>query len=310
MNGQIHLFDLANPSKPARFVPTTARGEVIAGRREGHLHQSRITQIGFVGARHTAIVSSDEYGLAFYHSLGKVLFVEATDVLRILGKYPEETTTEVASKSSGNDSPPSTIRGGTSIRKRFRQSPNILAMAPLPLGTIPHPTDTYNIVAIITPFKLVIVALKPSAKTWYRKRRRTDPFISDENNTYLSPIACMAWFPSVIVKNEEPANKQPQNTLPTLAYTWASTVRLLTVEQDLPAHLAKTQTRGGPHEQSRLLFTETRSWQTAEDIQAVQWLSHHVKCFLWDLLIFTDALVANTPVNEYIYGSMGYPRWL
>jgi hypothetical protein len=160
-----------------------------------------------------------------------------------------------------------------------------MAMEPLPLGTIPHPTDSYNIVAIITPVKLVIVALKPSAKTWYRQRRRIDPFSSNANDQSLSSAACMAWFPSVTVKNEDPNIKTPQTTLPTLAYTWGSTVRLLTVEQNLPAHLVKAQKPGTPHEQGRLFFKETRSWQTSEDIEAVQWLSHHVCNILLFLIL-------------------------
>ncbi|KAF9037914.1 Golgi CORVET complex core vacuolar protein 8-domain-containing protein [Rhodocollybia butyracea] len=46
-------------------------------RKEGHVQGSRIINIGFVAEGHTALISADESGLAFYHSLGKVLFVEA-----------------------------------------------------------------------------------------------------------------------------------------------------------------------------------------------------------------------------------------
>ncbi|EEB95823.1 hypothetical protein MPER_05150 [Moniliophthora perniciosa FA553] len=86
--GHIQLFDLRNPQSPARFVPPTTINIVASGRKEGHIEGSRIVSIGFVAARHTALVSADEHGLSFYHSLGKVLFVEAPDILRILGKYP------------------------------------------------------------------------------------------------------------------------------------------------------------------------------------------------------------------------------
>lgn len=87
--GHIQLFDVQNPKAPARFVPPTTLAVVASGREEGHLVDSRIVSVGFIAGRHTALVSADDSGLAFYHSLGKVLFVEATDTLRILGKYPD-----------------------------------------------------------------------------------------------------------------------------------------------------------------------------------------------------------------------------
>ncbi|GAA5820930.1 hypothetical protein JCM3770_002634 [Rhodotorula araucariae] len=86
--GHIHLYALVKPSQPARSVPPVALQQVLAGRKEGHLVGSKILHLGFVGARHTAIVSSDDKGLAFYHSLGKVLMLASTDIIRMLGQYP------------------------------------------------------------------------------------------------------------------------------------------------------------------------------------------------------------------------------
>ncbi|KDQ57490.1 hypothetical protein JAAARDRAFT_130684, partial [Jaapia argillacea MUCL 33604] len=93
ITGHIQLFDLNNPLNPARSVAPTSLAAVLAGRQEGHIYGSRIVAISFVAGRHTGIVSADEHGLAFYHSLGKILFVDASDVLRILGKYPEDDPT-------------------------------------------------------------------------------------------------------------------------------------------------------------------------------------------------------------------------
>ncbi|KAF9065515.1 Golgi CORVET complex core vacuolar protein 8-domain-containing protein [Rhodocollybia butyracea] len=77
------LYDLKVPQTPARIVATTTLAIVSSGRKEGHVQGSRIINIGFVAEGHTALISADESGLAFYHSLGKVLFVEAPDILRI-----------------------------------------------------------------------------------------------------------------------------------------------------------------------------------------------------------------------------------
>ncbi|KAG8970332.1 Vacuolar protein sorting-associated protein 8 [Tulasnella sp. 419] len=236
--GHINLFDLSHPQIPARSVPTTTLAAVTAGRKEGHLYGSHITALGFVGARHTAIVSADDNGLAFYHSLGKVLFVEANDVLRILGKYPDEepvlpakeATIPVKSpellntdlSSSGHTSKRSPVALGmdeerpilnqpiTSSSKRPSQKRSgaaILAMAPLPLGTSPHPTDTYNLIALLTPIKLVVVGLKPSPRMWLRRMRNdqggsaaSDHESRGKNGEWQHPSkwkGCLAWYPSV-----------------------------------------------------------------------------------------------------------------
>ena len=109
---------------PARFVPPTTLAAVGSGRKEGHLEGSRIVNIGFVAGQHTAIVTADQMGLAFYHSLSKALFFEASDVLRILRKYPNEETV---------------VPGQAPFhRRRARHTNTILAMAPLPLGTVPN----------------------------------------------------------------------------------------------------------------------------------------------------------------------------
>lgn len=283
MDGQMHLFNLADPSKPVRTVPTLPRAAVLSGRREGHLHRSRITHIAFVGARHTAVVSSDEHGLVFYHSLGKVLFVEATDVLRLLGKYPEEAQAAVQSPKPGDQSPRSTIRGDGRKLRWIRQSPNILAMAPLPLGAIPNATDAYNIIAILTPLKLVIVALKPVAKTWLRKRRVEDRFASLKE-TRVSVAGCLSWYPAVTIKDEDTPGGA-KNTVPTLVYTWGKAVTVLTVREELDERLVKSQKRGIPHEQAKLEFQQIGSWTAGGEIKAVEWLNAHQVLLLLDASI-------------------------
>ncbi|KAF6762996.1 lateendosome to vacuole transport-family protein [Ephemerocybe angulata] len=180
--GHIQLFDLKKPQAPIRSVPPTTLGVVATGRKEGHIHGSRIVSMGFIAGRHTALVSADENGLAFYHSLGKMLFVEASDILRILGQYPE--IPPVASPKSAPPPPPTQKR-----KVRY----TVLSMAPLPLGPAPHPTDAYDVVALLTPTKLVVVGLRPTPKTWFKC-----PRLPDEGHLARSQMkGTMAWFPSV-----------------------------------------------------------------------------------------------------------------
>ncbi|CEH14166.1 Vacuolar assembly/sorting protein VPS8 [Ceraceosorus bombacis] len=154
-SGHLMLYDLARPTLLARHVSPVQAGDVFSGRKEGHLVNSRILHLSFVGTRHTAIVSADEHGLAFYHSLGKILGVSSNDTLRMLGRYPEARMT----KSLGPDA----SQGPVNPRS------TILGMSALPLGPISHFADQFSFVALVTSSKLVVVSLKPTARTWYRR---------------------------------------------------------------------------------------------------------------------------------------------
>ncbi|CAL1707277.1 unnamed protein product [Somion occarium] len=265
--GHIQLFELSRPKTSARFVAPTSLAAVAAGTQEGHLLGSRINSIGFVAGRHTAIVSADETGLAFYHSLGKVLFVEASDVLRILGKYPDEDPHELL----GHAMP---FR-----KRRMRKANTILSMSPLPLGTSPHPTDAYNLIALLTPVKLVIVGLKPSPKTWYRRHREAD----DEPRSSSRYKGSLAWFPSVIPGapiDSHAAKKQngstpPALTSPMLVYSWGNTVNLIRVSETKVRQKSRNARTGKvvDVEVGRITFEEVGRWTTETDVLVIQWLN-------------------------------------
>ncbi|KAI0750478.1 hypothetical protein C8Q74DRAFT_371122 [Fomes fomentarius] len=89
--GFVQLYELRSSKVAAHVVPPTT---LASGRQEGRLAGSRIVSIGFIAGQHTALVSVDHSGLAFYHSLGKVFFVDGTDIFRVLGKYPDEDVPE------------------------------------------------------------------------------------------------------------------------------------------------------------------------------------------------------------------------
>ena len=280
ITGHIQLFDLNKPHVPARFVPPTTPAAVASGRKEGHLQGSRIVDLGFVAGRHTAIVSADHTGLAFYHSLGKALFFEASDVLRILGKYPNEEHI---------------VPGQPPVhRRRVRRTNTILAMAPLPLGTVPHATDAYNVTALLTAAKLVIVGLKPSPKTWYRRHRDED----EEQMGKAKFRAAMAWFPSIIpnassADRTKPApgkengakggNTQPSPppTTPMLLYSWGPTLHLLLVSELKTREKFKNERTGKETtaEVGRLVFEEKARWRAGDNVLAVQWLNVKVGSF-------------------------------
>ncbi|KAH8107891.1 Golgi CORVET complex core vacuolar protein 8-domain-containing protein [Cristinia sonorae] len=274
--GYIQLYNLKNPKSPARFVAPTSMAAVASGRQEGHLLGSRIVSIGFVAGRHTAVVSADETGLAFYHSLGKVLFVEASDILRILGKYPDDTMPDtVPTPTMALPTP----YQHTFRRRKQRKVNTILSMAPLPLGTLAHPTDTYNLIALLTPVKLVIVGLRPTPRTWYRQHRESEDDVPAKSRFKGS----LAWFPSVAASEKEelnPASHKQNGTssqplAPVLAYSWGNTLRLIRVFETRVTEKVKNPKNGkiSTVESGRIVFEEGGHWNTEGDILLLQWLN-------------------------------------
>ncbi|WWC97691.1 hypothetical protein V866_004575 [Kwoniella sp. B9012] len=196
-------YILPNEGSVALTLP-----QVLSGRREGHLQNSRILHIGFVGARHTSIVSGDEHGRAFWWSLGKVIGVESNDVVRMLGSYPDP-------------------------EKPLKRPTTLFAALPLPLSDQLRPVDSLNLSALLTPAKVVIVGLKPTPKTWYRKMR------DNLGGEYGGSIGCAVWSP--LAKE------------PILAYAWGRSIRLLYIHGKDPE------------------FEEGKTFETSEPVRAMQW---------------------------------------
>lgn len=282
MTGHIHLYDLKKPNSPFRSVPPVTLSAVSSGRKEGHLEGSCIVSIGFIAGRHTAIVSADEKGLAFFHSLGKLLFVEAPDILRILGRYPDSSL----SLKPPARHPPSLVQNDG-----LKQGPNvranrytILAMAPLPLGT-PNPTDAYDLVAMLTPTKLVVVGLRPTPKTWFKFPR--DP---SEGTSRFGCKGVLAWFPSISPTSSRSseasqAGKQKgwpseSSVAPMLAFTWATSLRLVRVlESKIMGPAKNIKSRGTEMEVGTIGYELMRKWVMEDDIISVQWLNVNVGSF-------------------------------
>lgn len=278
--GYINLFEISRPHTAARVVIPTTLTVVASGRKEGHIEGSKITGIEFIGSRHTAITSMDESGLVFYHSLGKILFVEATDTLRILGKY--------------SDTSPAVPKNRAHVTKdneagmahhNVRKSSVILAMASLPPGPVLHPTENYAVIALLTPSKLVIVGLKPAPRTWYRKHRTEINGPSIESSKWRG---CLAWFPSMdattiaadgsIVsnsENRESTRKRASYTQPILAYSWDRCIFLMQVMEKGVEERTNDPAVASVHA-GTLEFKELANWSTDMDYLSLQWFNAYV----------------------------------
>ncbi|KAG9126651.1 Vacuolar protein sorting-associated protein 8 [Ceratobasidium sp. 392] len=311
--GHIFLYDLSRSQTPVRSVVPVVLKAVLAGRKEGHLIGTPVTHVGFVGARHTAIVSADSSGLAFYHSLGKVLFVEASDVVRILGRYPGPGEGPIGPAAEAPLQPDLKGKGKAVDRHAGGNTvtTGILAMAALPLGTAPHSTDAYHIQALITPAKMIVVGLKPTAKTWLR---RHNP--NQDQSTKNEPL--LAWFPAFASSDD--SNKQANRKSgkekpmpvapPVLVYTWGYTLYFLRVKEERVTQRVRDEKNGKVQsvEVGVLAFEELGTIGLGANgaAKAIQWLN------VQQLLVVTRSalLVYDVQSREQLEQFELDPVWL
>lgn len=273
-SGNIYLYDLSSPNKPARTTLALTLAQVLSGRKEGHLQGTRINHIGFVGKRHTSIVSADEEGRAFWFSLGRVMGVDSNDVVRMLGSYPERER-ERERVERPLDSPQPDGQGGSapsSVRSQpSKKATTLFAALPLPLGTSPHSTDEFHISALLTPVKLIVVGMKPSAKTWFRKMRDT------AGGQYGGYVGCATWLKSGEVTPGTPVSPPSD---PVLAYSWGTSLRFLRVRVAVTQSPERKPTDGKSEKNAAPVstpeFIEGRRWEAPNPIQSLHWFDQDV----------------------------------
>lgn len=250
--GNIYLYEISSSTTPTQLIKPTRTTlaltlkQVLSGRKEGHLQGSRILHIGFVGKRHTSIVSGDEDGRAFWWSLGKVVGVESNDVVRMLGSYPEPGTSPSPGRSNYPSKKPTTL----------------FAALPLPLGVRGHGTDGFDLSVLVTPVKLVVVGMKPSARTWFRKMRDMT------GGEMGGVVGCAAWLRAGEVECEEGEDVSD----PVLAYSWGTCVRFLRVK--IVSVEIEGSSKSVMEEQPE--FVEGRRYDAPGPIRALQWYDQNV----------------------------------
>ncbi|KAI9264371.1 Golgi CORVET complex core vacuolar protein 8-domain-containing protein [Phascolomyces articulosus] len=200
--GYIVVWDINKPSNPVRVIDPIPASQATKSlnaqqqhqqntlRKEGHVKGAAILHIGFVGVKKTEIVSGDDQGMSFYHVLYKVVMVNAVDTTRILGRY--QNLYFPGLMENGNDS-------NNSMLPKPRRPSTVFAMQPLPLGQVAHPAENFGLIALLTPYKMIIVGLKPTPQTQYK---------------YLKPKSAPAITTSSIVENgnhQEAESRQPSS---------------------------------------------------------------------------------------------------
>lgn len=208
----------------------------------GHVEGVSVLHLGFLGTRHTALVSGDNRGMAFSHlatrGLGVVRRIVKTT--RILGRYPLDIA------PAG----------------RLRKPSSVLAFSPLPLGNSPQATDSMGLVALLTPNLLVIVSTTPIAQTQHKaakpKEVATDSALS----------GCLAWYPFMKPKQAS-SNLGSRHLNAKLVYAWSNVLTLLELSVGESEDL-------DPNRPPLLDFRPRSRFRCDEAIVAVQWVGRQV----------------------------------
>ncbi|KAH6637875.1 Golgi CORVET complex core vacuolar protein 8-domain-containing protein [Boeremia exigua] len=281
--GHIFTWELAKPAKPFLHIPPLDRASLDDRKLDGHVSGVAILHLGFLGTRHTALVSADDGGMAFSHLATRGLGALARNVkiTRILGRYP------LTAKS----------------HEKPRKPSSVLAFAPLPLGNVEQPTDVMGLTALLTPYLLVIVSTTPVAQTQHKAPRPKEVAL------HSAMSGCLAWFPAVKLKHAtgDPARAVSKAKL---VYCWSNVLTIL----DVTSFVAPPTEKEKPTE---LQFKPRSRWKADEAIVAVQWLSRSVLGVLTisqRLLILEDTTLRTTDsfdlLQKHIYHSDLFSRQL
>ncbi|XXH05533.1 hypothetical protein Hte_011963 [Hypoxylon texense] len=272
-SGNIFTWDTGRASRPFLHIPPLDSSQLPNRTTDGHMPNVSITHLGFLGTRHTALVSADDHGMAFSHlaTRGTGALGRTVKTVRILGRYPDAPP-----PSSGKPLKPSTV----------------LAFSPLPLGNVERATDSMGLTAMLTPYLLVIVSTTPVAQTQHKSARPKDV------TPHSAMTGCLAWFPAVKLKVPDPSTGSTMSKVK-LVYCWSNVLTVLDVDE-IP-----TESKDKP---PMLKFKARSRWKCEEAIVAVQWLSRSVLTVLTitqRLIVLEDRSMRMTEafdlIGKYIY---------
>ena len=252
--GHIFTWEIARSARPFLHIPPINTSQPQARKADGHMSGVAILHIGFLGYRHTALVSADDRGMAFSHlaTRGMGAVGRTVRTTRVLGRYPDVIS-----------------RGPKS-----RKASSVMAFSPLPLGNVEQGTDDLGLVAMMTPYLLVIVSTTPIAQTQHKSARPKEVAAHGAMSTAL------AWFPAIKLKGETAEVSKTK-----LVYCWSNVLTVLEVAAREPSE---------PLDKDKLPNLEFKArsrWRGEEAIVAVQWLSRSVLAVLTitqQLLILED----------------------
>ncbi|RCI03453.1 Vacuolar protein sorting-associated protein 8, partial [Rhizopus stolonifer] len=306
--GYIVVWDIRKPAYPIRTIDPISVNQVAGAistpqqqvpRKEGHVKGASILHIGFVSVKKSDIVSGDDQGMAFYHTLYKVIMVNAVDTTRILGRYQNLSLTPEIQRAQTVAANARMRLQSPSVLPKPRRPSTVFAMQPLPLGQIPHPAENFGLVALLTPYKFL------KSKTMHSQNNNTD----DRSKANIEPLSgCLAWLPVLktghnnAAKEVSKGKEQPPTGDPMLAFAWGNHLFILRVCVNhenkqpvtngrvprIPTTPPKVNKKG-----VTLEFVKVGEWICKDAIVGIQWINRQI------LVLFTpnEEMILFDPKN-------------
>ena len=267
-SGSIFTWEVAKSAKPFLHISPIDRSKTANA--DGHVLDVAILHIGFLGMRHTALASADDQGMAFSHlaTRGMGAVGRSVKTTRILGRYPD----------------------GMAHPARQRKPSSVLSFMSLPLGNAEHTADSMGLVALLTPYLLVVVSTTPIAQTQFKTPR------PKEVTAHGALTAALAWFPSVRLKKKDQSSDDSASRVK-LVYCWSNILTVLDIIEAEPSATASKD------ETPILQFNPRSRWKSEEAIVGVQWLGRSVLAVLTitqQLIILEDPSMLITDSSDLI----------
>lgn len=257
-NGQIILWDITTTSNAEglhtrktgpyfNIYPTSLQNR-FTNNSQGHLLNTPINSVSFIGDLHNKLVSSDISGLVFFHFGFKKFLKKYFTTQKLLGRNDANLQDEINNKYL------------------------ILDCQLLPLGTSHQITDQIGLLAVMTSNILVIVSVL-SLNNPHNINPITQFKIGRSNLVHPKSIfGCLSWFPCVLGKNKKIGNAM-------LAYSWNNVLTILEIHNDkLPSNLLqiladlRDKDKGIPN----IPITKSCRWlcpKKNDSIVFIKWLS-------------------------------------
>ncbi|KAG1124197.1 hypothetical protein G6F42_009846 [Rhizopus arrhizus] len=262
--GHIIIWDIRKPMYPIRIIDPIPACQSQSqmqstSRKEGHVQGASILHIGFTGVKNSEIVSADDQGMAFYHMHYKIIMFNGIHSTRILGRYQR------LSANSGRQPKP-------------RKPSTVFAMQHLPLGQTAHPAENFSLVALLTPYKMVLVGLKPMPQTLFKfpKPKLLKQQVEDGSKAVVERLSgSLAWLP--VLKLGDSSKNDPM-----LAFAWGNHLFIFQVSAESNMTVkARSNTKTTKHAVN-LEFIQIGEWKCKEPIVGIQWINRQI------LVLFTS----------------------
>ncbi|CEG71162.1 hypothetical protein RMATCC62417_06941 [Rhizopus microsporus] len=298
--GHIVIWDIRKPMQPIRTIDPIPASQILsqqqtAPRKEGHIQGASILHVGFVGVKKSEIVSADDQGMAFYHVSYKMIMINGVDSTRILGRYQNLSLATSHLRPS-----------------KPRRPSTVFAMQPLPLGQIAHPAENFGLVALLTPYKMIIVGLKPTPQTLHKflkPKNSKQPIENGSKAPVESLSGALAWLP-VIKSGNSHTND------PVLAFAWGNHLFILRVcvennevtKTNQKARLNTKPTKRGV----TLEFVKIGEWKSKESIVSIHWINRQILVLFTpneDMILFDPKSMMQTQHSSLRTKQLVYHDW-